>query len=46
MTDYQGRWTTVRAEVEDGIGWAFFNRPEKRNSMSPSPRMYMPSTSE
>ena len=36
MTDYQGRWTTVRAEVEDGIGWAFFNRPEKRNSMSPT----------
>jgi feruloyl-CoA hydratase/lyase len=36
MADYQGRWTTVRAEVEDRIGWAFFNRPEKRNAMSPT----------
>ena len=36
MAEYQGRWTTVRAEVEDGIGWAFFNRPEKRNAMSPT----------
>jgi trans-feruloyl-CoA hydratase/vanillin synthase len=35
MSDYEGRWTTVRGEVEDGIGWAIFNRPEKRNAMSP-----------
>jgi trans-feruloyl-CoA hydratase/vanillin synthase len=35
MAEYEGRWTTVRAEVEDGIGWAIFNRPEKRNAMSP-----------
>ena len=21
MTSYEGRWTTVRVEVEEGIGW-------------------------
>jgi len=36
MTDYQGRWTTVRVEVDEGIGWAILNRPEKRNAMSPT----------
>ena len=36
MADYAGRWTAVRVEVEDGIGWAIFNRPEKRNAMSPT----------
>lgn len=36
MADYEGRWTAVRVEVEDGIGWAIFNRPEKRNAMSPT----------
>jgi feruloyl-CoA hydratase/lyase len=33
---YQGRWHTVRAEVENRIGWAVLNRPEKRNAMSPT----------
>src|SRR5689334_17727584 len=36
MSAYEGRWTTVRVEVEDPIGWVFFNRPEKRNAMSPT----------
>ena len=36
MADYTGRWKTVLVEVEDGIGWVTFNRPEKRNAMSPT----------
>src|SRR5438270_5981918 len=36
MSQYEGRWKTVRAEIQDGIGWAFFDRPEKRNAMSPT----------
>jgi trans-feruloyl-CoA hydratase/vanillin synthase len=36
MSAYEGRWTTVRVEVGDGIGWVYFNRPEKRNAMSPT----------
>jgi trans-feruloyl-CoA hydratase/vanillin synthase len=36
MSDYEGRWTTVRVEVEEGIGWVTFDRPEKRNAMSPT----------
>ena len=26
---------TVRVEIQEGIGWAILNRPEKRNAMSP-----------
>ncbi|HPD91373.1 MAG: p-hydroxycinnamoyl CoA hydratase/lyase [Rhodobacter sp.] len=26
----------VKVEFEDGIAWVYFNRPEKRNAMSPS----------
>jgi feruloyl-CoA hydratase/lyase len=29
------RWETVRATVEDRIGWLEFNRPDKRNAMNP-----------
>ena len=36
MADYQGCWTTVRVEVEEGIGWVTLNRPDKRNAMSPT----------
>ena len=36
MADYAGRWKTVLVEVEEGIGWVIFNRPEKRNAMSPT----------
>jgi hypothetical protein len=32
---------TVRAEIEDGIGWAIFSRPEKRNAMSPTLNLEM-----
>src|SRR5450631_2238833 len=36
MASYEGRWTTVLVEVDEGIGWVTFNRPEKRNAMSPT----------
>ncbi len=36
MPAYEGCWTTVRVEVDDGIGWVTLNRPEKRNAMSPT----------
>ena len=36
MPAYEGRWTTVRVEVDEGIGWVTLNRPEKRNAMSPT----------
>jgi feruloyl-CoA hydratase/lyase len=36
MPAYEGRWTTVRVEVDEGIGWGTLNRPEKRNAMSPT----------
>lgn len=28
-------YETVKVEFEDGIGWLYFNRPDKRNAMSP-----------
>src|SRR5882757_8779995 len=36
MSNYEGRWTTVDVKVEDGIAWVMFNRPDKRNAMSPT----------
>jgi trans-feruloyl-CoA hydratase/vanillin synthase len=33
---YDGRWSTVKVEIEEGIGWVILNRPEKRNAMSPT----------
>jgi len=36
MAEYKDRWKTVLVDVEDGIGWVTFNRPEKRNAMSPT----------
>jgi len=36
MTNYQGRWKTVEVSVEEGVAWVTFNRPEKRNAMSPT----------
>jgi len=33
---YENKWKTVKVEVADGIGWLYFNRPEKRNAMSPT----------
>lgn len=41
MANYENRWKTVRAEVEEGIGWAILNRPEKRNAMSPTLNLEM-----
>ena len=34
--EIDGELTCVRAEIEDGIGWATLNRPDKRNAMSPT----------
>jgi feruloyl-CoA hydratase/lyase len=36
MANYSGRWSVVRVEVSQGIGWVIFNRPEKRNAMNPT----------
>jgi trans-feruloyl-CoA hydratase/vanillin synthase len=36
MASYEGRWKTVDVKVEEGIAWVTFNRPEKRNAMSPT----------
>ncbi|MBC8746297.1 trans-feruloyl-CoA hydratase/vanillin synthase [Paraburkholderia sp. WC7.3g] len=33
---YEGRWKTVKVTVEGGIAWVAFNRPDKRNAMSPT----------
>ena len=37
---------TVRIEVEDPIGWLYFNRPEKRNAMNPVLNAEMPQALE
>jgi trans-feruloyl-CoA hydratase/vanillin synthase len=34
--NYEGRWETVKVDVAEGIAWVTFNRPEKRNAMSPT----------
>ncbi|MBT0962933.1 p-hydroxycinnamoyl CoA hydratase/lyase [Denitromonas iodatirespirans] len=36
MSRYKNRWQTVTVEVDAGIAWITFNRPEKRNAMSPT----------
>ena len=36
MSQYEGRWKTVKVEIEDSIAWVILNRPEKRNAMSPT----------
>ena len=36
MQKYEGRWTTVTVELDEGIGWVTLNRPSKRNAMSPT----------
>ncbi|GGY39638.1 p-hydroxycinnamoyl CoA hydratase/lyase [Pseudoduganella albidiflava] len=36
MSNYEGRWQTVKVDVAEGIGWITLNRPEKRNAMSPT----------
>ena len=36
MGQYDNRWQTVKVTVEQGLAWVSFNRPEKRNAMSPT----------
>jgi feruloyl-CoA hydratase/lyase len=36
MSTYENRWKTVKVEIEDDIAWLVFNRPDKRNAMSPT----------
>ena len=36
MAAYENKWKTVKVDVADGVGWLYFNRPEKRNAMSPT----------
>ena len=36
MNPYEGRWQTVKVEVEESIAWVTLNRPDKRNAMSPT----------
>lgn len=36
MSDYEQRWTTVKVEVNENIAWVTLNRPDQRNSMSPT----------
>jgi trans-feruloyl-CoA hydratase/vanillin synthase len=36
MPGYEGRWKTVKVDVEEEVAWVTFNRPEKRNAMSPT----------
>ncbi len=38
--------TCARAEIEDGVGWAIMNRPDKRNAMSPQLNAEMRATVE
>lgn len=33
---YDGRWGTVKVELDRGIAWVELNRPEKRNAMNPT----------
>ena len=35
MSDSKYKYENVLVKVENGIGWAILNRPEKRNAMSP-----------
>ncbi len=41
MSQYEGRWKTIKVEIEEGIAWVIFNRPEKRNAMSPTLNLEM-----
>lgn len=36
MSKYEGRWQTVKVDVDNRIGWITLNRPDKRNAMSPT----------
>ncbi len=36
MPSHENRWKTVKVDLDAGIAWDYFNRPEKRNAMSPT----------
>ena len=36
MSGYEGRWKTVRVDLDEGIAWVTLSRPEKRNAMNPT----------
>jgi trans-feruloyl-CoA hydratase/vanillin synthase len=36
MSGYEGRWKTVKVDLDDGVAWVTLNRPEKRNAMNPT----------
>ena len=36
MQKYEGRWSTVLVELDEGIAWVTLNRPAKRNAMNPT----------
>jgi len=36
MSSFESRWKTLCVEIEEGIAWVVFNRPEKRNAMNPT----------
>lgn len=36
MSTYKDKWKTVKVEAADGVAWLYFNRPDKRNAMSPT----------
>jgi trans-feruloyl-CoA hydratase/vanillin synthase len=36
MPGYEGRWKTVKVDLDDGVAWITLNRPEKRNAMNPT----------
>jgi feruloyl-CoA hydratase/lyase len=36
MPGYEGRWKTVKVDLEEEVAWVTLNRPEKRNAMSPT----------
>ena len=36
MAEEQDDLSVVRFEVDEGIAWVYFNRPEKRNAMNPT----------
>ena len=35
MSSYEGRWNTVRVDVEGAIAWITLNRPDTLNAINP-----------
>lgn len=36
MSSFEGRFKALCVEINDGIAWVVFNRPEKRNALNPT----------